>query len=127
MNKTQLKYVVLTLYLSIVIICILGILTADIYLFVASTVLVVMTLPIILKNPDFIRIPKTLRIGSEVAYEKTFYISNIILFYVSITIITLRNAFPKYEIIGYALLIVIVMNIVIFLMIQKNIEKKYLE
>lgn len=127
MNKTQLKYVVLTLYLSIVIICILGILTADIYLFVASTVLVVMTLPIILKNPDFIRIPKTLRIGYEVAYEKTFYISNIILFYVSITIITLRNAFPKYEIIGYALLIVIVMNIVIFLMIQKNIEKKYLE
>lgn len=127
MNKTQLKYVVLTLYLSIIIICILGILTADIYLFVASTLLVVLTVPIIVKNPDLIKIPKKLRIGSELAYEKTFYISNIILFYVSITIITLRNAFPKYEITGYALLVVIVMNIVIFLVIQKNIEKKYLE
>lgn len=126
MNKTQLKYIITVLYIAIVLICILGILTADIYLFVASTILVVLTVPILLKNPDLITVSKKLKIGSEIAYKKTFYLSNMILFYVSIAIITLRNSYPDYAVAGYALLLVIAMNIIIFAVIQKNIEKEYL-
>lgn len=126
MNKAQLKYIITVLYIAIVLICILGILTADIYLFVASTILVVLTVPILLKNPDLITVSKKLKIGSEIAYKKTFYLSNMILFYVSIAVITLRKNYPDYAVAGYALLIVIAMNIVIFAIIQKNIEKEYL-
>lgn len=126
MNKEQLKYIITVLYIAIVLICILGILTADIYLFVASTILVVLTVPILLKNPDLITVSKKLKIGSEIAYKKTFYLSNMILFYVSITVITLRKNYPDYAVAGYALLLVIAMNIVIFAIIQKNIEKEYL-
>ncbi len=126
MNKEQLKYIITVLYIAIVLICILGILTADIYLFVASTILVVLTVPILLKNPDLITVSKKLKIGSEIAYKKTFYLSNMILFYVSIAVITLRKNYPDYAVAGYALLIVIAMNIVIFAIIQKNIEKEYL-
>ncbi|MDO5848486.1 MAG: hypothetical protein Q4P18_03035 [Methanobrevibacter sp.] len=126
MNEKQLKYIAVGLYSAIVIIFVLGIITADIYLFVASTALLILSMPIVLKNPDVIAIPKKLHIGSEVAFEKTFYISNIILFYASIAIITLRNTFPKYAITGYVLLIVIAMNCIIFKVIQKNIEKKYI-
>ncbi len=116
----------MVLYIAIVLICILGILTADIYLFVASTILVVLTVPILLKNPDLITVSKKLKIGSEIAYKKTFYLSNMILFYVSIAVITLRKNYPDYAVAGYALLLVIAMNIVIFAIIQKNIEKEYL-
>lgn len=126
MNKEQLKYIIMVLYIAIVLICILGILTADIYLFVASTILVVLTVPILLKNPDLITVSKKLKIGSEIAYKKTFYLSNMILFYVSIAVITLRKNYPDYAVAGYALLLVIAMNIVIFAIIQKNIEKEYL-
>lgn len=126
MNKEQLKYIITVLYIAIVLICILGILTADIYLFVASTILVVLTVPILLKNPDLITVSKKLKIGSEIAYKKTFYLSNMILFYVSIAVITLRKNYPDYAVAGYALLLVIAMNIVIFAIIQKNIEKEYL-
>lgn len=126
MNKTQLKYIITLLYIAIVLICILGILTADIYLFVASTILVVLTVPILLKNPDLITVSKKLKIGSEIAYKKTFYLSNMILFYISIAVITLRKNYPDYAVAGYALLLVIAMNIIIFTVIQKNIEKEYL-
>lgn len=126
MNKEQLKYIITVLYIAIVLICILGILTADIYLFVASTILVVLTVPILLKNPDLITVSKKLKIGREIAYKKTFYLSNMILFYVSIAVITLRKNYPDYTVAGYALLLVIAMNIVIFAIIQKNIEKEYL-
>lgn len=126
MNKEQLKYIITVLYIAIVLICILGILTADIYLFVASTILVVLTVPILLKNPDLITVSKKLKIGSEIAYKKTFYLSNMIIFYVSIAVITLRKNYPDYAVAGYALLLVIAMNIVIFAIIQKNIEKEYL-
>ena len=126
MNKEQLKYIITVLYIAIVLICILGILTADIYLFVASTILVVLTVPILLKNPDLITVSKKLKIVSEIAYKKTFYLSNMILFYVSIAVITLRKNYPDYAVAGYALLLVIAMNIVIFAIIQKNIEKEYL-
>lgn len=125
MNERQLKYIV-GLYIAIVMICIVGILSADFYLFVASTVLVVLTIPIILKNPNLITINKKLLIGSEIAYEKTFYVSNMILFYVSIAMITLRSSFPEYELVGYVLMLVIAMNVLIFIVIQKNIEKEYL-
>lgn len=126
MNKTQLKYIITVLYIAIILICILGILTADIYLFVASTILVVLMIPILLKNPDLITFSKKLKIGSEIAYKKTFYLSNIILFYISIAIITLRKNYSDYAVAGYALLLVIVMNVIIFTIIQKNIEKEYL-
>ncbi len=126
MNKTQLKYIITLLYIAIVLICILGILTADIYLFVASTILVVLTVPILLKNPDLITVSKKLKIGSEIAYKKTFYLSNMILFYISIAVITLRKNYPDYAVAGYALLLVIAMNIILFVIIQKNIEKEYL-
>ena len=124
MNKTQLKYIITLLYIAIVLICILGILTADIYLFVASTILVVLTVPILLKNPDLITVSKKLKIGSEIAYKKTFYLSNMILFYISIAVITLRKNYPDYAVAGYALLLVIAMNIILFVIIQKySIEK----
>lgn len=126
MNKTQLKYIITLLYIAIVLICILGILTADIYLFVASTILIVLTVPILLKNPDLITVSKKLKIGSEIAYKKTFYLSNMILFYISIAVITLRKNYPDYAVAGYALLLVIAMNVIIFTVIQKNIEKEYL-
>lgn len=126
MNKTQLKYIITLLYIAIVLICILGILTADIYLFVASTILVVLTVPILLKNPDLLTVSKKLKIGSEIAYKKTFYLSNMILFYISIAVITLRKNYPDYAVAGYALLLVIAMNIILFVIIQKNIEKEYL-
>lgn len=126
MNKTQMKYGLIVLYAAIILIYVLGILTADIYLFVASTVLLLLAIPIILKNPDLITVTKKVRMGSEVAFKKTFYISNIILFYASIALITLRSTFPNYEVVGYVLLIVIAMNAIIFTVIQKNIEKEYL-
>lgn len=126
MNNTQLKYTLLGLYVAILLIFIIGILTANIYLFVASTVLLVFALPILLKHPNLIEFPKKLNIGSEVAFEKTFYITNIIMFYSAIAIITLRKTYPHYEIVGYVLLLVIFMNAIIFKIIQKNIEKKYL-
>ncbi|MCF0226370.1 MAG: hypothetical protein HUK28_03520 [Methanobrevibacter sp.] len=126
MNKTQLKYIIFILYVAIIIIFILGILTADIYLFVASTILFILTIPIILKHPDIIYIPKKLNIGSEIAFEKTFYVSNIIIFYISIAIITLRDNYPSWGIVGYVLFAVVIMNLVIFKIIQKNVEKEYL-
>ena len=126
MNTSQLKYSVVGLSVAIILIFVLGILTANIYLFVASTILIFLTIPILLRHPYLINIPKKLNIGSEIAYEKTFYISNIILFYTSIAIITLRNSYPDYEIIGYVLLLVVLMNLIIFKIIQKNVEKEYL-
>ena len=126
MNKTQLKYIIFILYVAIIIIFILGILTADIYLFVASTILFILTIPIILKHPDILYIPKKLNIGSEIAFEKTFYVSNIIIFYISIAIITLRDNYPSWGIVGYVLFAVVIMNLVIFKIIQKNVEKEYL-
>ena len=126
MNKTQLKYIIFILYVAIIIIFILGILTADIYLFVASTILFILTIPIILKHPDIIYIPKKLNIGSEIAFEKTFYVSNIIIFYISIDIINLRDNYPSWGIVGYVLFAVVIMNLVIFKIIQKNVEKEYL-
>ena len=127
MNKTQLKYIIIVLYIAIVLIYVLGILTADIYLFVASTILIVLIVPILLTNPELIVVHKKLKIGSEIAYKHTFYLSNIILFYVSIAILTLRNAFPDYTVVGYAMLVIIAMNGILFHIIQKSIEKKYLD
>ena len=126
MNKTQLKYIIFILYVAIIIIFILGILTADIYLFVASTILFILTIPILLKHPAIIYIPTKLNIGSEIAFEKTFYVSNIIIFYISIAIITLRDNYPSWGIVGYVLFAVVIMNLVIFKIIQKNVEKEYL-
>lgn len=127
MNLKQLKYTVILLYVIICLVCVLGLIASDIYLFVAATVLLVLTVPIQLNNPDIFQKEKRLSIGNQEAFKHSFYISNIIFFYVAILILTWRNTYPQYTIVGYTLLIVIFVECVIYRIIQKHNEKEYLK
>lgn len=127
MNLKQLKYTVILLYIIICLICVLALIASNIYLFIASTVLLALTVPINLSHPDIFQRERKLSIGSEEAFKQTFYISNIIFFYVALLIITWRNSYPQYSVIGYVLLVVIFVECLIYLILQKRLEKQYLK
>lgn len=127
MNLKQLKYTVTLLYIIVCLVSILGLIASNIYLFVAATVILALTVPIQLNNPAIFKKEKKLSIGSDEAFKPSFYLSNIIFFYVAILILTWRDTFPQYTIVGYVLLIVIFVECVIYKIFQKYHEKEYLK
>lgn len=127
MNLKQLKYTVILLYVIVILTGILGLIDSNIYLFIAATVILALTIPIHVNNPAIFKKEKKLSIGSEEAFKHGFYVSNILFFYVAILLITWRNAYPEYAIIGYVLLIVIFVECLIYKIFQKYLEKEYLK
>ena len=127
MNSSQLKNTIILLYIIIGLICILGLISSNVYLFIASTVLLVLTIPIKINNPKIFRRDRKLRMGSNEALKHAFYISNIIFFYVGLLIIACREIYPQYILIGYSLICVVFLQCLIYLIFQRYIENEYLK
>lgn len=127
MNLSQLKHTIILLYIIIALIGILGLISSDIYLFIASTALFILTIPIQINNPKVFQRDKKLRIGSQEALKQSFHISNILFLYIGLLIITFRESYPQYSLIGYTLIFIVFIEYLIYLIFQKNIENKYLK
>lgn len=94
MNSKELALIVIILSICGTLTWILGLIQGNIYLFIASLIILVLTIPIAIKNYDSINSilgrTKHLNLVNESAYKMSFGLSNGILIYLGIGLITLR-------------------------------------
>lgn len=111
---------------------IIGLILADINLFLIAMVVLIINLIIFIKNMDEIKNS----IKSQIDDERTEYIKRkssetsfgvliALNIYLGIAIITLRNIYPEYLITGYFLIITTVIGIITYAIVEKYYKSKY--
>ncbi|MGL4669739.1 MAG: DUF2178 domain-containing protein [Methanobacteriaceae archaeon] len=111
---------------------IIGLILADINLFLIAMAVLIINLIIFIKNMDEIKNS----IKSQIDDERTEYIKRkssetsfgvliALNIYLGVAIITLRNIYPEYLITGYFLIITTVIGLITYAIVEKYYKSKY--
>ncbi|KZX14721.1 hypothetical protein MBCUT_19630 [Methanobrevibacter cuticularis] len=135
--NTKIKVIIAVILSSIIsLLWIIGLIIADINLFIIAIILLLITIPFAYKNFDELKEFFRTRKGEVVEDEREEYIqeqagymafglSIALNIYIAVAIITLRNLYPQYSPIAYVLIIITLISFIIFTIGKYYYKNKY--